>query len=91
MSHIFISYSHKDKAYVHRLQEALQDEGFDAWIDDRIDYGDHWLKVIQKHLDECDAFIIVMDWRGLAVHQGFGTDDVAAKGLSHGLVAQTDT
>lgn len=60
MSHIFISYSHKDEGYVHKLQAALQDEGFDAWIDDRIDYGDQWLKVIQKHLDECDAFVIVM-------------------------------
>ena len=60
MSHIFISYSHKDKEYVHKLQEALQTEGFDAWIDGRIDYGDEWLKVIQKNLDECDAFIIVM-------------------------------
>lgn len=60
MGHVFISYSHKDSVYVHKLQEALQKEGFDAWIDDRIDYGDEWLKVIQKHLDECDAFIIVM-------------------------------
>jgi len=60
MGHIFISYSHKDKSYVHKLQETLQNEGFDAWIDDRIDYGDEWLKVIQKHLDECDAFIVVM-------------------------------
>lgn len=24
MGHIFISYNHKDKEYVHRLQEALQ-------------------------------------------------------------------
>jgi threonyl-tRNA synthetase len=60
MGYIFISYSHKDKEYVHKLQEALQKEDFDAWIDDRIDYGDEWLKVIEKHLDECGAFIIVM-------------------------------
>ena len=39
MAHIFISYSHKDKAYVHRLAETLQNENFDVWIDDRIDYG----------------------------------------------------
>ncbi len=60
MGHIFISYSHKDKAYVHRLQEALQSEGFDAWIDDRIDYGARWPKVIQDQLDACDAFIVVV-------------------------------
>jgi formylglycine-generating enzyme required for sulfatase activity len=60
MSHIFISYSHKDKEYVHKLHEALKNEGFDVWIDDRIDYGDKWLQAIEKNLDECDAFIIVM-------------------------------
>jgi formylglycine-generating enzyme required for sulfatase activity len=60
MGHIFISYSHQDKVYVHKLQETLRNEGFDAWIDDRIDYGEEWLKVIEEHLDGCDAFILVM-------------------------------
>ncbi len=60
MGHIFISYSHKDKDYVHKLQEAIQNEGFDVWIDDRIDYGTEWPKVIQKYLDECSAFIVVV-------------------------------
>jgi hypothetical protein len=60
MGFVFISYSHKDKDYVHKLQEALQKERFDVWFDDRIDYADEWLKVIETHLDECAAFIIVM-------------------------------
>ena len=60
MSHIFISHSHKDKDYVHKLQAALQNEGLDVWIDDRIDYGTTWPKVIQQHLDDCSAFIVVM-------------------------------
>jgi formylglycine-generating enzyme required for sulfatase activity len=62
MSHIFISYSHKnkDKEYVEKLEEALVKEGFEVWVDHHIDYGDEWLKVIQKYLDRCDAFIIVM-------------------------------
>lgn len=60
MGHIFLSYSHRDKDYVHKLQKALQKEGFDVWIDDRIDYGTEWPKVIQKHLDECDAFVVVV-------------------------------
>jgi hypothetical protein len=59
MGHIFISYSHKDKAYVHKLQEALQKEGFEVWVDDRIDYGDEWPMIIQESLDECMAFILV--------------------------------
>ncbi|MGA7195243.1 MAG: SUMF1/EgtB/PvdO family nonheme iron enzyme [Anaerolineales bacterium] len=60
MSHIFISYSHKDKDYIHKLQEALQNEGFEVWIDDRIDYGTVWPKVIQDQLDSSDALILVM-------------------------------
>ena len=39
MGHIFISYSHKDKKYVENLEKKLLDEGFDVWIDHRIDYG----------------------------------------------------
>lgn len=60
MGHIFISYSHNDKGYVHKLQEALLSQGFNVWIDDRIDYGTRWPKVIQDHLDDCDAFIVIV-------------------------------
>lgn len=59
MGHIFISYSHKDKDYVHRLQEILQNQGFEVWIDDRMDYGIEWPTEIERRLDECDAFILV--------------------------------
>jgi hypothetical protein len=60
MGYIFISYSHKDMVYVHHLEEALKDRGFNVWIDDRIDYGTRWPKVIQEQLDACDAFIVVV-------------------------------
>ena len=60
MGHIFISYSHIDKDYVHRLQEDLLRQGFNVWIDDRIDYGTRWPKVIQDHLDDCDAFVVII-------------------------------
>ena len=60
MGHIFISYSHKDKEYVHKLQDDLLRQGFNVWIDDRIDYGTRWPKVIQDHLDNCDAFIVIV-------------------------------
>ena len=59
MGHIFISYSHEDKDYVHKLQDDLKKEGFHVWIDDRIDYGDEWPIVIQDQLDACDAMILV--------------------------------
>ncbi|HEU0294928.1 MAG TPA: toll/interleukin-1 receptor domain-containing protein [Anaerolineales bacterium] len=59
MGYIFISYSHKDKEFVHKLHHDLENEGFEVWIDDRIDFGDEWPMVIQKKLDACDAFILV--------------------------------
>ncbi len=59
MGHIFISYSHKDKEYVHRLANLLQTEGFEVWIDDRIDYGTRWTLVIEDAIDSCDGFILV--------------------------------
>src|SRR5262245_4679442 len=59
MGHIFVSYSHKDKEYVHKMAEAMQSEGFEVWIDDRIDYGTRWPLVIETAIDSCDAFILV--------------------------------
>jgi len=60
MENIFISYSHKDYDYVRRLQEELLGKGFSVWMDDRIDYDAPWPKVIQDHLSNCDALILVV-------------------------------
>jgi formylglycine-generating enzyme required for sulfatase activity len=60
MGHIFISYSHKDTEYAHRFADHLQGMGFEVWIDERLDYGSTWPQEIQKQLDSCDAFIVVM-------------------------------
>jgi hypothetical protein len=60
MSHAFISYSHQDSAYAHRLADELSRRGIEAWIDDRIDYGRSWPRVIQDNLDTCPVFIVVM-------------------------------
>jgi len=66
VGHIFISYSHNDANYAHRLADTLQAEGFDVWIDARIDYGSQWPLEIQKQLDSCDAFILIMSPRSFA-------------------------
>ena len=60
MRTVFISYSHKDSDYAHRLAEELEQKGFSVWIDDRIDYGTQWPRVIQEHLDDCSAFVVIM-------------------------------
>src|SRR5215208_5166586 len=63
MGHIFISYSHKDTVYAHKLAENLQRMGFEAWIDERLDYGSQWPQELQKQLDSCSAFIVIMSPR----------------------------
>ncbi len=60
MGHIFISYSHKDTAYVEKLEKKLIAQGFDVWVDHRIDYGSRWSKEIEHAIDTCDAYIVVM-------------------------------
>jgi hypothetical protein len=60
MSYIFISYSHEDKRYAHRLEKALKQRGFGVWLDDRIDYGSEWPKEIEKRLDGCQALMLIM-------------------------------
>jgi hypothetical protein len=66
MGYIFISYSRKDTEYAHVLAEHMQSMGFPVWIDARIDYGSQWPGEIQKHLDSCDAFILIMSPRSFA-------------------------
>jgi len=60
MGHIFISYSHKDKDYVDKLEKVLQKEGFEVWIDDRIHYGSDWPKVVTTNLDNSDGVIVIL-------------------------------
>jgi len=60
MGHIFISYSHKDAPYVHKLVDALKEEGFEVWIDDRIHYGSEWPKAVTSNLDISDGVIVVL-------------------------------
>jgi len=66
MGHIFISYSHRDMDYAYRLTETLQASGFEVWIDTRLDYGSQWPQEIQKRLDGCEAFILIMTPRSFA-------------------------
>lgn len=60
MGHVFISYSRRDTEYAHKLADDLQARGFDTWIDARIDYGSQWPHELQRQLDTCEAFILVM-------------------------------
>ncbi|MBC7813516.1 MAG: PD40 domain-containing protein [Burkholderiales bacterium] len=60
MSHVFISYSKKNRDYARKLADDLLVRGFNVWIDDHIDYGDSWERVIFKAIDDCAAFLVIM-------------------------------
>jgi formylglycine-generating enzyme required for sulfatase activity len=57
---VFISYGHQDSAYARALAEDLRGRGIDAWMDDRIDFGDRWWRKIVSRLRACSAFVVVM-------------------------------
>lgn len=68
MSHIFISYSRQDQAYVNLLAQALESHHLPVWLDNHIDYGTTWPRIIQDHLEQCQAFVVVMSPRSEESH-----------------------
>jgi hypothetical protein len=61
MSHIFLSYSTKNKDYAYRLADALRDTGFNVWIDNaELRAGDEWWESIVRALRAAAAFIVIM-------------------------------
>jgi len=58
--HVFISYSHRDSDFTHKLAEEIERHNIPVWIDDRIDYGTRWPHVIQEKIDSCKAFLLIM-------------------------------
>jgi len=60
MTHIFISYSHKDRDYVVKLIQALEDRGIQTWSDHRIRTSTRWFREIVNAIKESSAMIVVM-------------------------------
>lgn len=61
MSHIFISYSKQDIEFVRYLRALLENEGFAVWMDEaRLTPSARWWKDIEKNIDSCSAFVVVM-------------------------------
>lgn len=61
MSHVFVSYSKKNKDYVLKLVDKLLDEGFDVWIDNRrLRSSEDWWRSIVEALRDADAFVVVL-------------------------------
>src|SRR4051812_28005158 len=58
--YVFISYSRKDSAYAKELAGYLGGAGLTAWMDDAIDYGERWERMIRTQIDGCAAMIAIM-------------------------------
>jgi formylglycine-generating enzyme required for sulfatase activity len=58
---VFISYSHKDDSFAHRLIAALQAAGHACWIDSvKIKGGDEWIKSITDGINNSYAFVTIV-------------------------------
>lgn len=58
---VFISHSSKDKRFVRKLKNDLEENGISTWIDeDEIDAGDSLLDKLEDGLEESTHFIIVL-------------------------------
>src|SRR5262245_44030391 len=58
---VFISYSRKDKPFVHKLNDALDATGVHAWVDwEGIELASDWMDTITGAIQGSDAFIYVI-------------------------------
>ncbi len=58
---IFISYSHEDKKFVKNLAENLAKNGNKVWWDfDALKGGQDWQNEIEKGINKCKNFLIVL-------------------------------
>jgi WD40 repeat protein len=58
---VFISYSRRDKAFVQRLNDALDNAGVHAWVDwEGIELAADWMETITTSIQSTNAFIFVI-------------------------------
>lgn len=61
MSHIFISYSRRDKELAEKISRALADKKLDTWIDLKsIPKSVDWEREIRRGIEEADAFLFLI-------------------------------
>jgi hypothetical protein len=61
LSHIFISYSRKNLAYVDRLNQDFKKKGFKTWLDlHDIPFGSKWHKELSDAIQNSFAVVVVM-------------------------------
>ncbi|MGB7341283.1 MAG: toll/interleukin-1 receptor domain-containing protein [Phototrophicaceae bacterium] len=60
MSHIFISYSRKDREHSEKLELLLQERNFEVWRDDQIPVGSGWENEILQNIKNCEILVVLM-------------------------------
>ncbi|HEY7618248.1 MAG TPA: TIR domain-containing protein [Solirubrobacteraceae bacterium] len=61
MADVFVSYSRRDSAYVHRLVGALQKHGKDVWVDvEGIRDAEVFPEALRRAVEGSDAFVFVI-------------------------------
>ena len=77
MADIFISYSRKDKDFVHRLDESLKSRGREAWVDwEDIRPTEEWMQAIYGAIEGADTFVFVLTPDSVA-------SDVCGREIAH--------
>jgi hypothetical protein len=54
---IFLSYAREDRKAAFRLADLLTRSGLEVWVDRRLDPGDDYRNIIERHIRECCAFV----------------------------------
>ena len=58
---VFISYSRKDKAFVQKLNDALDNAGVQAWVDwEGLELASDWMATITTAIQGSDAFLFII-------------------------------
>ncbi len=65
-NYLFISYSHKDDALVHRLIHMLQAAGIKVWYDKGLPLGPNYFDEIADELDNCQAILLLLSANSMA-------------------------
>ena len=79
MADVFISYKREDRELVRRLVRALQKRGFTVWWDNRLEWGDNWMRCIKRALDAAACAVVVWTPQSVAANGEYRSDVVAAE------------
>ncbi|MBV9612518.1 MAG: toll/interleukin-1 receptor domain-containing protein [Acidobacteriaceae bacterium] len=81
---VFLAYAKEDRAEVRKLYDALQEAGFEPWMDEeKLLPGQNWPRAIERAIDVADFFLICFSRRSVAKRGFFHSElryalDVAA-------------